>query len=229
MTAPKKDLLAWAALAAALAVTASAEYELARMCGFNQWVAAGVPAALDIYAVRALKAGRDVPAVVLAMIAVNAAAHLAAAGMLHVSTPLVVAVSAIAPLVLWRVHRLGHSGQVNTVVDAKPVHHASTETEADVYLPPQKPVTAAQPLVSQADTPVSTEASTPPVVDAQEPVRLGAEDAAAAILDGWRTGLSVRETAALSTRSPAYVGKQFKSFEDEYGPRPTPGQLALVG
>ncbi|MCZ9346289.1 hypothetical protein NGM37_52130, partial [Streptomyces sp. TRM76130] len=58
----KRDPLAWAALAAALAVTASAEYALARAAGFGEWTAAALPAALDIYAVRALRARRDVAA-----------------------------------------------------------------------------------------------------------------------------------------------------------------------
>jgi hypothetical protein len=102
----QRDLLGWAALGAAIVVTASAEYALARACGFGTYVAAGVPAALDIYAIRALRAHKDVLAVVVAMIAVNAGAHLVEAGLLAVSWPLVVAVSAIAPLVLWRVHAL---------------------------------------------------------------------------------------------------------------------------
>ncbi|MFE6287698.1 hypothetical protein [Streptomyces sp. NPDC057877] len=108
----KRDILAWAALGAALAVTASAEYTLARACGFGPVVAAGVPAALDIYAVRALRVHRDVLAVVVTMIAVNAASHLVTAGLLPVSVPLVVAVSAIAPLVLWRVHALRDAAKV---------------------------------------------------------------------------------------------------------------------
>jgi hypothetical protein len=111
------DVLGWAALVAAIVVTASAEYDLARACGFGAWVAAGVPAALDIYAVRALRAGRDVLAVVAAMIAVNAAAHLVTAGLLPVSWPLITAVSAIAPLVLWRVHALRTPVPAVTAVD----------------------------------------------------------------------------------------------------------------
>ncbi|WP_405548925.1 hypothetical protein OG215_15360 [Streptomyces globisporus] len=102
----KKDPLVWGALAAVLVVLASAEYDLARACGFGKYVAAGVPAALDIYAIRALRAKRDVLIVVAALVAVNAASHLVSAGLLPVDWPLVVAVSAIAPLVLWRVHRL---------------------------------------------------------------------------------------------------------------------------
>ncbi|MGC9382929.1 hypothetical protein, partial [Streptomyces sp. MH13] len=52
------------------------------------------------------RARRDVLAVVATLIAVNAASHLVEVGLLPVSVPLVVGVSAIAPLVLWRVHRL---------------------------------------------------------------------------------------------------------------------------
>ncbi|WP_086564646.1 hypothetical protein [Streptomyces africanus] len=102
----KNDYLKWGALAAALVATASAEYELARAVGFNEWVAAAVPGALDIYTIRALRAHRDVLAAVLALILVNSASHLVTVGLLPVDWPLVVAVAAIAPLVLWRVHRL---------------------------------------------------------------------------------------------------------------------------
>jgi hypothetical protein len=102
----KRDPLLWAALAAVLTVLASAEYQLAVACGFGRYVAAGVPAALDVYALAALRARRDVLVVVAALIAVNAASHLVEVGLLPVSVALVVAVSAVAPLVLWRVHRL---------------------------------------------------------------------------------------------------------------------------
>lgn len=103
----KHDYLKWGALVAALVATASAEYELARAVGFNPWVAAAVPAALDLYTVRALRAHKEVLAAVAAMILVNAASHLVTAGLVPVNVPLVVAVAAIAPLVLWRVHSLG--------------------------------------------------------------------------------------------------------------------------
>lgn len=102
----ERDLLKWAALIAALVVTMQGEYALAVSAGFNRYVAVGVPAALDIYAVRALRAHRDIAAVVFAMIAVNSLSHLVAAHLLPVSVALVIAVSAIAPLVVWRVHAL---------------------------------------------------------------------------------------------------------------------------
>ncbi|WP_367324795.1 hypothetical protein [Streptomyces sp. HUAS ZL42] len=117
----KPDYLKWGALVAALVATASAEYELARAVGFNTFVAAAVPGALDLYTVRALRARREVLAAVAAMIGVNAASHLVTAGLVAVNVPLVVAVSAIAPLVLWRVHSLstGHDEPVS-VPDSAP-------------------------------------------------------------------------------------------------------------
>ncbi|MFJ2707830.1 hypothetical protein ACIO3R_32220 [Streptomyces sp. NPDC087428] len=128
----KKDPLLWGALIAVLVVLASAEYDLARACGFGTYVAAGVPGALDIYAVKALRAKRDVTAAVIALILVNAASHLVSSGILPVSWPLVVAVSAIAPLVLWRVHRLSEAptvAETATVGEPEP-----TSAEVDDYL-----------------------------------------------------------------------------------------------
>nr|WP_240964100.1 hypothetical protein [Streptomyces sp. C1-2] len=147
----------WAALAAVLVVLASAEYELAAACGFGQYVAAGVPAALDVYALAALKARRDVFAVVLVLVAVNAASHLVAVGMLPVSVALVVAVSALPPVILWRVHRLSEhqpepvpvttevttpAGAVSTIVETElppaPVRPALPEPPR-VVIPPAVP------------------------------------------------------------------------------------------
>jgi len=104
--AKNRDLLGSAALLAALIATASAEYELARAVGYGEWVAACIPAALDVWCIRAFKVRRDVAAAVVALVLVNAAAHLVSSGLVPVSVPLVVAVSAIAPLVLYRVHAL---------------------------------------------------------------------------------------------------------------------------
>ncbi|MBZ3918184.1 hypothetical protein [Streptomyces acidiscabies] len=132
----KRDPLLWAALAAVLVVLASAEYELAVACGFGRYVAAGVPAALDVYALAALRARRDVLAVVATLIAVNAASHLVEVGLLPVSVPLVVAVSAVAPLVLWRVHRLSEQQAEPSAIVTEP------EPEPSSALPePAEPVT----------------------------------------------------------------------------------------
>lgn len=142
----KKDPLLWGALVAVLVVLASAEYDLARACGFGTYVAAGVPGALDIYAVKALRAKRDVTAAVIALILVNAASHLVSSGILPVKWPLVVAVSAIAPLVLWRVHRLSEA----PVVGLSPTTAVPEPTPAEVvdHLPePPAPQRYGDPVV----------------------------------------------------------------------------------
>ncbi|MEU9597224.1 hypothetical protein AB0E06_10470 [Streptomyces sp. NPDC048109] len=144
----KRDPLLWAALAAVLTVLASAEYQLAVACGFGTYVAAGVPAALDVYALAALRARRDVLAVVCSLIAVNAASHLVEVGLLPVSVPLVVGVSAIAPLVLWRVHRLSER-------HPEPAAPAEAEPVPAVAEPAPEP---AEPItVERAPEPVDAE------------------------------------------------------------------------
>lgn len=148
----KHDYLKWGALLFALVATASAEYELARAVGFNQWVAAAVPGALDIYTVRAMRAHRDVLAAVVAMIGVNAASHLVTASLLPVNVPLVVAVSAIAPLVLWRVHSL----EVTTAPAEVTTEAAPQEAEQTAVEPTE--VTAEVVTVERIEAPeVTTE------------------------------------------------------------------------
>jgi hypothetical protein len=137
-----KDLLGALALVAALVATASAEYQLARAVGFGEFTAGCVPAALDVYALRAFAVRRDVSAVVAALIVTNALAHLVSAGLIPVSVPLVVAVSAIAPLVLWRVKAL--SAPVSAP-EASPVGPEPSEperlTESHSAAPTPKPAT----------------------------------------------------------------------------------------
>lgn len=132
------DFLSWAALTAAIVVTASSEYQLGIHAGFGPYMAAGIPAALDIYALRAMRARRDVAVVVIAMIAVNALSHLVSTGLLPVNWPLVVAVSAIAPLVFWRVHLLAHMTQP-AVGDAVPETPRGVEDEALQSAPADAP------------------------------------------------------------------------------------------
>lgn len=131
----RRDFLSWAALSAAIIVTAYSEYQLGVHVGFGPYISAGIPAALDIYALRALRANRDVLAVVVSMIVVNAASHLVTTGMLPVSVPLVVAVSAIAPLVLWRVHSLAgehdHTAAVLDEPDTQPQVQTQTHVEIE--------------------------------------------------------------------------------------------------
>ncbi|MFF3894650.1 hypothetical protein ACFYY3_15945 [Streptomyces sp. NPDC001812] len=156
----KRDPLLWAALAAVLAVLASAEYELAVACGFGTYVAAGVPAALDVYAIAALRARRDVFAVVCALIVVNAASHLVAVKLLPVNAPLVVAVSAIAPLVLWRVHRLSEP-------PAEPAAEPVLETSS---APAEPAAELAEPITLERAPEPADDAPVAPVLEPWKPV-----------------------------------------------------------
>lgn len=105
-TRAAKDWVLWGALGCVLVGTAHAEYTLAVATGINQWVAASVPGALDLYVIRALQVRRDVFLAVLAMVAVNVVSHLVSAGELRVDWRIISAVGALAPLILWRIHSL---------------------------------------------------------------------------------------------------------------------------
>lgn len=105
----RKDWILWGALGCALVATAHAEYTLATAAHFNKYVALAVPGALDLYVIRALQERRDVFVAVLAMVAANVASHLIVAGVLPVGWPVVSAVGAVAPLVVWRVYSLKYT------------------------------------------------------------------------------------------------------------------------
>lgn len=105
----RQDWILWGALGCALVSTAHAEYTLATAAHFNEWVALAVPGALDLYVVRALQQRRDVFVAVLAMVAANVASHLIAGGVLSVQWPVIAAVGAVAPLIVWRVYSLKYT------------------------------------------------------------------------------------------------------------------------
>lgn len=110
----RKDWILWGALGCALVSIAHAEYTLATAAHFNEYVALAVPGALDLYVIRALQQRRDVFVAVLAMVAANVASHLIAGGVLQVRWPVIAAVGAVAPLIVWRVYSLKYeSGAVS--------------------------------------------------------------------------------------------------------------------
>lgn len=157
-----RDYLKAGAMVAALVTMAPAEYHLAQGCGFGQWLAAGLPASLDIYTLRALRTGRDVIAVAVVMIAVNAASHLIAAGHLAVSWYLIVAVSALPILVLVRVERLGKEDTGTAVVEAEP-EVFQMEHQPEPAAVPAEP--APEPVViERADNSTSTVADLRPAL-----------------------------------------------------------------
>ncbi|MFI9610369.1 hypothetical protein ACIHCM_01435 [Streptomyces sp. NPDC052023] len=209
----KTDFLKWGALAAALVATASAEYELARAVGFNQWVAAAVPAALDLYTVRALRAHREVLAAVAAMIGVNAASHLVTTGLLPVNVWLVVAVAAIAPLVLWRVHSLAddptaNHGDMTTVEPATVAQTVTVAEPAPVVIPADRALTAAPFMWESVSAPKLT-ASVP----AAAPRQVVTVPVAVTPTDLRREARRLNREAVRSTSRPVTI----KTLQDELG------------
>lgn len=138
-----RDVLGWAAMLASIAVTAHGEWSLAVSCGYAASVAIGLPIAIDAYAIRAMRAGREIFPPVLLMVATNAGAHLVHGGMMTVQPWLIVLVSAIAPVVLWRVHALRR--YENSVPAPAPAEYAeapTVERVPDPYPAIESPVPA---------------------------------------------------------------------------------------
>lgn len=213
----KRDYLKAGALLFALVATASAEYELARQVGFNQWVAAAVPGALDIYTVRALRAHRDVLAAVGAMIGVNAASHLVTAGLLPVNVPLVVAVSAIAPLVLWRVHRLADEVTTEVTTDRRDVGQSELSDDRSPSEPPAlsevvipSPAhTVPYDLYKAVDIPKKVTSAVP----AEQPREVVTEVIALSPAELRRKARSLNAQAVRSTRRPVTI----QTLQNELG------------
>lgn len=129
--------LRWVAFAAAAALTASGEFELAQLAGWPWWVAWLLPVALDVYAFASFSTRRrmDTLAALGLMISCNAAYHLAATGLVPAGWQLVVLVAALPPVICWRVHRLGEA------------HAPEPEADAPDVAPAEVPVPAPAPAV----------------------------------------------------------------------------------
>jgi len=169
-------------LAAGIAFTATAEYELARRLGAKPPIAVMLPLALDCYVIAALRWFRafDIALSLALMCAAQVAAHALEAGVIDVSLDLVTVVSLLVPISLWRTHALARQ----TPRDATP----------SATLPPvpeqAPPVQQAEPVIlerdDQQDAPGTPEL--PPgtgqdavttMVDTPEPVLITSSDVAA--------------------------------------------------
>jgi hypothetical protein len=106
-----------ASTAAGLAYTAIAEYELARRLGAQKPIAVMLPMSIDCYVIAALKwfKALDVALSLILMCAAQVAAHALEAGVVKVSLDLVVVVSVLVPVALWRTHALARGEGDHTV------------------------------------------------------------------------------------------------------------------
>jgi hypothetical protein len=216
--AQNRDVLGWLAMGASVVVAAQGEWSLAVACHFGGWVAAALPVAIDAYAIRAMQTGREVLPAVLLMIATNAASHLHRGDVLPVSPWLVVAVSAIAPLVLWRVHAL-----------RRPARHGTAavpqgNTPAAEPVPPVSPTPAAEPAPAPASPLVICGGHLEIPAVPPRP-RLDASAARAAIEQAWREGRSIRDAAKRATRSVSQVQRVYTELD---ATRPIEGQTEIA-
>ncbi|MFD9211609.1 hypothetical protein ACFVY9_00535 [Streptomyces sp. NPDC059544] len=95
-------------LAAGILFTAHAEYDLARTLGADPWIAAMLPVAIDAYVVAALRwfRGFDITLSLALMGAAQVAAHMLDAKVMTVNIPMVIVVSLLVPVAIWRTHAL---------------------------------------------------------------------------------------------------------------------------
>jgi hypothetical protein len=100
--------LAHVSLAAGVVFTATAEYSLARRLGAMELVAVMLPVAIDAYAIAALKRFRafDIALSLMLMCAAQVSAHLLDSHVMPVNGWLVVVVSLLVPVAIWRTHAL---------------------------------------------------------------------------------------------------------------------------
>lgn len=110
-----RDIDTWSArvvIGAAVGLTASGEYQLARKVHFIAEVAWLLPVAIDVYVIQAFRRHRDIAPAIGLTIAANVIYHLSDAGLFGVKTGgapewwLIAIVASIASLILWRMHRM---------------------------------------------------------------------------------------------------------------------------
>jgi hypothetical protein len=161
----------WVALAAAVALTAKGEYDLALMVNYDPSVAFLFPVALDVYAASAFARHKrgDVLAGVLLMIGAQAAVHLVPLGITdgeQMPWGLVLAVSCVPPIVAWRAHSLGEGSRSSKPVADRPAPDVVSRVEVPAVAPqPVSPVPStavARTDVAPVAPPVSHDATTAP-------------------------------------------------------------------
>ncbi|MFH8369175.1 hypothetical protein [Streptomyces sp. NPDC018031] len=191
-----REWLTRISLAAGIAFTATAEYELARTLGAEKPIAVMLPLAIDAYVVAALRWFRplDIALSLTLMGAAQVAAHLLDAEVVQVDIPMVVVVSLLVPVAIWRTHALARDAThparpgPDPAPAAEPAQHAPQAPVIMVPLPVPhtrgEPSWKAAPMRSAAPPPEP--APEPTVADylaRQHRVRVEQIRAVAALLD----------------------------------------------
>lgn len=165
-------------IAGAVGLTASGEYELARMVGFDAKVAWLLPLVIDVYVVQAFRRHRDIIQAIALTIAANVIFHLADKGLFgvepmtsHGHEPtwwLIALVASVASLILWRMHlitspprppreRRRRQKDAPQIAESPRQEVSSASTEGPAEAPPTPP--------AKSTTPVDNSARQEPPVD----------------------------------------------------------------
>lgn len=140
---PMRTWLTRLSLAAGVAFTAHAEYDLARTLGADPAIAAMLPVAIDAYVVAALRwfRGFDITLSLSLMGAAQVAAHLLDAKVMTVNIPMVIVVSLLVPVAIWRTHALARSEHAAPAASAPvPVEVQRVPERPETYPAIAKPV-----------------------------------------------------------------------------------------
>ena len=141
-----RDIDTWSArvvIGAAVGLTASGEYELARKVGFAAEVAWLLPVVIDVYVIQAFRRHRDIAQAIGLTIAANVIYHLADAGLFGVKTGgapewwLIAIVASVASLILWRMHRMVAPAEQRQK-RGKQEQASASESQANIVLTPAK-------------------------------------------------------------------------------------------
>jgi hypothetical protein len=169
------NLDTWAAraiIAGTVGLTASGEYALARMVGFDKSVAWLLPFVIDVYVIQAFRRHRDIIQAITLTIAANVAYHLADKGLFGVEIVkrrhepqwwLIAMVASVASLILWRVH----------LMTAPPKPPRERRKRRQGAAAPADNSSRQEPPATPTERPTTVAAETAPPVDKserQEPV-----------------------------------------------------------
>lgn len=159
------------AMYAAVILCASGEYALAVLAGFPMYVAVFLPVAMDVYVIQAMRRHRDVAAALTLAVAANALDRLAEARLFGVTPDgaatwwLIIAVVAIAPFIVWRVHRITETRNTTRHATGSPRTETAAATATGETPRPVPPVTetpVAHTAVAATATPRETVRATLP-------------------------------------------------------------------
>lgn len=117
------------------------------------------------------------------------------------------------------------------VAEAEPTPAPVVDIERDTTPSPVETEVSSAPALAPAPAPAKFLVicgDTLPIPAVPPRPKLGTEAARAAIEQAWRDGLSVREAARVSTRSPSQVQRVYARLDAERGPQLSPGQTEIA-